>query len=724
MPRRVKTPSLLQMEVAECGAASLGIMLAYYKRVVPLAELRTKCGVSRDGSNAGALARAAEAYGLEVRGVSRELDEVREIPTPFIVFWDFNHFLVVEGFGRNKVWLNDPAVGHRKVTMAEFDRGFTGVALLMWPGEGFERGGKPPSMLRAMAARLRGFGKAIWFAVFAGFLLVIPGLVIPAFSQVFLDEIWIPRAGDWLRPLLVAMGFALIANGVLKAMQLACLRRLRLALSARMSSIYFRHCLRLPAGFYAQRFSGEIASRNTLNDQVAGILSGQLAQTAIDVVMMVFYAALMFVYDATLTWIGIAFASVNFLVLKRISAWRIEANMRMMQEEGKVSGASIAGLQSMETIKASGMESGFFYRWAGYYSNSANARQEIGLTNYIVNQLPVLLSGVTTMLVLGVGGWYVIEGKLTIGMLVAFQILMTRFQAPVKNMVGLGQTMLDLRGDLARIDDVLAHDVDPSEKLPAIPEEEVPDLRLSGRLEIKGLTFGYNPTADPLIEDLDLTLQPGARVALVGGSGSGKSTVAKLVSGLYRPWAGEVLLDGKGREQHSTAVLSNSVAMVDQDVLLFAGTLRENLTLWDDTVPDHVLLQACRDAEIIDRVQTFPGGLDGVLTEAGGNLSGGERQRLEIARALAQNPSMLVLDEATSALDTESERLIVERIALRGCSCLVVAHRLSTIRDCDEIIVLDQGKVLERGTHEELWRKKGAYAKLLEVDEGAVLEGA
>jgi len=716
------------MEVAECGAASLGIMLAYYGKIVPLAELRTRCGVSRDGSNAATLVRAARTYDLEADGYSVDLEDLEDdFEVPFVVFWDFNHFLVVEGFTRDKVLLNDPAVGHRRVTREEFDKSFTGVAVEMTPGENFQKGGQKPSMVSALRSRLQGFHKALVFAVLAGFLLVIPGLVIPAFSQVFLDQILIQGRGEWLKPLLVAMGVAVTAHLLLKFLQLLCLRRLRLALSARMSSIFFRHCLKLPAGFYAQRYAGEIATRTAMNDSVAGILSGRLAQTAIDVVMMVFYAAMMFFYDVSLTSIGIVFALVNFVVLRKISHWRVEANMRVLQEYGKVQGASIAGLQSMETIKASGMESGFFYRWAGYYANGLNSRQGLQLTNTALAQLPPLLSGLTTMLILALGGWYVIDGQLTIGMLVAFQILMTHFQAPVANLVDLGQTMQDLQGDLSRLDDVLAHEVDPGEDRPLLGAdagEGEPKLRLSGQLEVKNLTFGYNPTKPPLLENFSMTLKPGQRIALVGGSGSGKSTIAKLVTGLYQAWEGDILFDGVRREELSQGLLANSLSMVDQEVMMFGGTLRQNLTLWDETIPESTLLQACHDAEIVDRVHAFPGGLEGELSEGGGNLSGGERQRLEIARSLVCNPSILVLDEATSALDTESERLIVERIALRGCSCLIVAHRLSTIRDCDEIIVLDQGKVLERGTHEELWQAGGAYAKLLRVDEGAMLEGA
>lgn len=719
--RRVRTPTLLQLEAAECGAAALGILLAHHGLIVPLAELRVECAVSRDGSNALNMVRAARRYGLEIKAFSKEPEELLALEPPFIVFWNFNHFVVVEGLGARKVHINDPASGHRTVGVREFDESFTGVVLTAETLPEFKRGGHRPSVIGGLRRRFRGLGGSLSYAVLAGFLMVLPALSIPALTQVFLDDILIEGHAEWLPAVLVGMGIAVLLGGLLRFLQLVALRRMRVALSARMSAGFFWHLLSLPVAFYSQRFSGEIGDRTSLNDKVANVLSGQLAQTVIDVAMMVFYVALMLFYDVRLTLIGLVFAGLNFIALRWMSRRRVESNMRLLQEYGKVAGVAIAGLQNIESIKASGMEAGFFRRWAGHFAGASNTRQDLELADRVLGSLPGLFSSLATMLVLALGGLYVVEGHLTIGMLVAFGVLMMGFLRPVEGLVLLGSTMQELHGDLARLDDVLAH---PGEQAPPADErsEGSERLRLSGRLELRSVTFGYNPSAPALVEDFDLALEPGRRVALVGGSGSGKTTLARLVCGLYQPWSGEILLDGEPRGELPSTLLASSLALVDQDVLLFAGSVRENLTLWDPTVLDAKLLEACEDAEILDRVRSLSGGLSGQLLEGGSNLSGGERQRLEIARALATEPVILVLDEATSALDAETERRIVERIALRGCTCLIVAHRLSTIRDCDEILVLDGGRVVERGTHEELWALGGAYAELLRTDEGSLVE--
>ena len=713
---RVRTPTVLQMEAVECGAAALSIILSYYGRIVPLTELRRNCGVSRDGSKASNVLKAARLYGMEAKGFKKPLEALRELKLPLIVFWNFNHFLVLEGFGKDTVYLNDPATGPRTVTPDEFDRAYTGVVLLLEPGENFEKGGKKKGILPALNARLSNSRDAILFCFLAGLILTIPRLAVPAFTQVFVDEILVQNRQDWIRPLLLGMLFAAGLRGGVAKLRLTYLRRLMLKLSAAMSGSFIWHILRLPSSFYAQRFAGEISSRSQLNDKVADILAGRLATTIIDTVMIVFYALIMFVYDWVLTLVAIAFAVTNFLALRYLSRSRVDANIRLSQESGKVAGVAISGIQTIETVKASGLESDLFAKFAGYYAKSLNAQQELAVPTQMLNTIPVLLTALATTTILVVGGFRVIDGTLSIGMLVAYQTLTGEFLSPVNQLVNFGSTLQELEADLTRLDDVLENPVDPEterENNTANIAADIHSFRLQGNVELRSLVFGYSPLTEPLIQGLDLRIAPGQRVALVGGSGSGKSTVAKLVTGLYRPWSGEILLDGRPRQSIPRAVLATSLAMVEQEIFLFAGTVRENLTLWDDTVPEADLVNACQDAAIHELILEMPGGYDAQLNEGGMNLSGGQRQRLEIARALVRNPQVLVLDEATSALDAETELIIDRNLRRRGCSCIVVAHRLSTIRDCDEIIVLDRGRVVQRGTHDLLRQRPGIYTRLV-----------
>jgi ATP-binding cassette, subfamily C, bacterial len=723
--RRRRTPTLLQMEAVECGAAALGIILGYYDRIVPLAELRQACGVSRDGSKASNIINAARSYGLQAKGFKVDLAGLRKLQCPYIVFWNFNHFLIVEGFAKDKVYLNDPATGPRTVSLPEFDQSFTGVVLVGEPGEEFQPGGRKPSLTLSLWDRLQSSLGALIYCIIAGLLLVIPGLAIPAFSQAFVDNVLIEGRSDWLRPLILGMILTAILNGFLTLLQLQFLRRMKIKLAVGMSSRFLWHILRLPVSFYDQRFAGEISSRVRLNDSLANLLSGRLATTVISGFTVVFYALVMLQYDVVLTAIGIAFVIMNVSVWRWVSRQRVDANLRLMQEQGKVSGVAISGLQSMETLKASGLESEFFSRWAGYYAKAINARQEMDATNQNLGVLPSFLTSITSMLLLAVGGLRVMDGVLSIGMLIAFQALMQRFLEPVNNLVSLAGELQEMEGNLGRLDDVLRNAIDPAVEQDislSLTQSAAANVRLQGYVELRNITFGYNRSAPPLIENFSLSLKPGQRVALVGGSGSGKSTVAKLVCGLYEQWAGEILFDGQSRKHIPRSILTNSIALVEQDISLFAGSVRDNLTLWDSTVPFSNLVRACKDAAIQDVVLSMPGGYNADLAEGASNLSGGQRQRLEIARTLVNNPAILVMDEATSALDAEAEKKIDQKLRERGCTCVIVAHRLSTIRDCDEIIVFDRGKVVQRGSHEELQQVEGKYLQLIRSEGEAVRE--
>jgi NHLM bacteriocin system ABC transporter peptidase/ATP-binding protein len=739
LPRPVKTPTVLQMEAVECGAAALSIMLSYYGKSLPLEKLRVACGVSRDGLKATNIIKAAREYGMEAKGYAKSIEKLKQIKMPVIIFWNFNHFLVLEGFTSKGVYLNDPAQGRYRVSYQEFDDSFTGVVLMLKPGPDFEKGNEKQGLTAALRSRISTSKMSVAFIVLASLFLVIPGLVIPSFTQIFIDQYLVNRMSSFVMPLLLAMAGILTINGLLIYIQQYYLLRLETKLALTTSSQFLWHVFHLPTAFFTQRYSGDISNRVTLNDKVARLLSGDLANAMLNVVVVVFYAAVMFTYDWLLTMIGIVIAAINVIALRVVSRARTDGNRRLLNENGKLLGSTMSGISMIETLKASGRESDFFTTWSGHLAKVMNAQQELGWLSLRLNVVPPFLLSLNTTIIMGVGALRVMDGQMTLGMLVAFLYLMNNFIRPVNQLVAVGSKLQETEGDMNRIDDVLNYNVADEfvpKKETSLQEElaqvkgvyvkepdkqplhgnEVPPVanrKLSGQLELRDVSFGYTPAMPALIEEFSLNLQPGSRVALVGGSGSGKSTVARLVAGLYQPWEGQVLFDGIPREEIPRHVLNHSMAVIDQEVLMFKGSIKENIAFWDTIVPEHEIIRSAKDATIHEIIAARNHAYDSPVAERGSNFSGGQRQRLEIARALAINPTLLVMDEATSALDPKSEQIVMDNIRRRGCTCLIVAHRLSTIRDCDEIIVMKFGKIEERGTHEELMAKQGLYAELI-----------
>ena len=714
--KRHKTPTIMQMEAVECGAASLAMILGYYGRWVPLEELRVKCGVSRDGSKASNVMKAARSYGLTSKGFNKEPENLRTMSLPMVVFWNFNHFLVVEGFRNGKVYLNDPAAGPRVVSDEEFDLSFTGVVLTFKAGAEFKKGGQPQSVFAALKRRFVGLNDAIAYLVLVGVALVLPGLVVPVFSSVFIDKLLISGMESWLKPLLLGIVITALLRVALTWLESYYLLRVRTQIALASASKFFWHVLRLPVEFYTQRSPGEISSRVGINDKVAGMLSGDLARALLAVIQAVFFAALMLFYDVWLTLISIVVVSINVFVMQQVAQKTKEASQKLAIDGGKVHGATMSGLQVMETVKSSGGESSFFSKWAGYQAKYVNSEQAMARVGLVMGSVPALLTVLNSLLILGLGGVRVIDGHLSIGMLVAFQSLAASFTGPVQSLVGLGKKMLEVQGDMNRLDDVMQYREDPWLNRGPLPQAQGGRVaaKLAGKVELNNISFGYNPAGSALVENFNLVLNPGERVAIVGPSGCGKSTISRLVMGLYEPWGGSIKFDDQPREAFGRYEFFNSVALVDQDIVLFEGTIRDNLSMWDKNVSDQDIVQAAKDACIHDVIMSRPGGYDSKLAEDGVNMSGGQRQRLEIARALATNPRILVMDEGTSALDPATEQQIDENLRRRGCACIIIAHRLSTIRDADEIVVLSYGHIVERGTHDSLLQIDGGfYSRLI-----------
>ncbi|MES2118793.1 MAG: NHLP family bacteriocin export ABC transporter peptidase/permease/ATPase subunit [Pseudomonadota bacterium] len=711
-PRGAAIPLILQMEAVECGAAALAMLLAYHGKYVPLEQLRIDCGVSRDGSKASNIARAARLHGLQTQTLRMEVGHLRQVAAPAILFWNFNHFLVLAGFDGEHVLLNDPAKGRRRVSAEEFDQSFTGIVLTGQPGPGFAPAGRPPSLVAALRRRLTGAGRALAYLVLVGLALAVPGLVVPAYSAAFIDQVLVGGLHSWAWPLCGAMLATAALTGAMTWLQQHYLLKLETRIALSTTAAFFWHVLRLPVQFYHQRSAGDIGARVGLNDRVANILSADLAAGMLSVLTALFFGAVMLFYDVTMSLVTLAIVAVNVLVLRQVALKRRELNQKLSIDRGKVISTSMNGLMLIETLKASGAEADFFSRWAGYQARLMNSLQEASRGTIFLDLLPRFLTAANGALILGIGGARVMAGDMTIGMLVAYQALVASFVNPSNALVALGGKIQGFQGDMDRLDDVMRYP--PEAEIGAAPDGPAPPLaKLEGHLELRNVTFGYNRLEAPLLDDFSLVLRPGQRVALVGASGCGKSTIAKLVTGLYQPWSGAILFDGQPRSAWPRQLLLNSLATVDQDIALFAGTIRDNLTMWDRTVGQPALLAAARDACIHDVIAQRPGGYDSQVSEGGGNFSGGQRQRLEIARALTANPRLLVLDEATSALDPLTEQTVDGHLRQRGCSCLIVAHRLSSIRDCDEIILLDQGKVVERGSHQQLMALEGHYAKMI-----------
>jgi NHLM bacteriocin system ABC transporter peptidase/ATP-binding protein len=712
----VNTPTVFQMEAVECGAASLTMIMGYYKKFLPLSDVREACGVSRDGSKASNIVKAAEKYGLDSDGYRVEAEELKNMKPPMIIHWNFNHFVVFEGIKGNYAHLNDPAEGKRKVSLEEFKQSFTGIVLTFSPNKNFVPEGKQKTVLGSIKERLVGIRLAIFFVFLAGLGMIIPGLLIPTLSRLFVDRVLISKSTSLVTPLLLGLLFMGFLKSLLFNLQNIYLRKLQTKISVSTTSKFLWHLLKMPMNFFYQRFAADINNRVDSNSYMAEILSSEFASAGIDIFYIIFYFFLMIQYSVILTVVGTVISLANLVLLRYISGLTRMNNMRMLQESGKLSSISYTGINLIESIKAGGGEYSFFNKWAGHHAKLLDVEQSLGLNSVYISAIPMFFSSLCSIAILSLGSFEVLKGNLSIGALVGFQSLMQSFTSPINGLISFFTGLQKMKGTLDRLDDVLESKPDPMISINHIEPDRVnanSKVKLEGYIKLDKISFGYSPLEPPLIENFSLELKPGSRVALVGMSGSGKSTITKVVSGLYKEWSGDIYFDGINRKDIPKDIINNSLSVIDQEIVSFDGTIRDNIKLWDNSITDEAMVQACKDAYIHEDIISRKEGYDFYLKQGMSGFSGGQLQRLEIARVLAANPSIIIMDEATSALDSSTEKLIDLSIRKRGCTTIIVAHRLSTIRDSDKIIVLNRGKVEQEGTHEELKKVEGLYATLI-----------
>ena len=709
-----KVPIVMQLETLECGAACLCMIMAYYNKWVPLEKVREDCGISRDGSNGRNILKAARAYGFDAKGWRFEPETLKVMGKfPCIIHWNFNHFVVLNGFRGGRAYLNDPEKGIYSVSMKTFDECFTGICMQFEPTEAFVPSGKPKSMFSFAAKRLRGSASAIVFTLLTAVIAALMRFIQPAFSRVFLDHLLSGTDLEWTTPFLIFLCIFNTAEVLVSALQSVYSLRINGKMAAVGNASYMWKILKMPMKFYSQRMAGDIQQRQGANAQIANILIDIFAPLLLDAAMMIFYLAIMLRYSVVLTVVGIGSLTINAAVSAYISKKRMNIVRVQMRDSAKLASTTVSGIDMIETIKASGAENGFFRKWSGYQA-SVNIQQVKYLKlNEYLGMIPEFISSVTNLAVVFLGVWFTMQGKFTVGMVMAFQGFLQSFMSPAEAIITSGQSLQEMRTQMERVDDVMEY---PDEDVFAESDENCELHKLSGEIEIRNVFLGYSPLAEPIIKDFSMTVNAGKSIAIVGASGCGKSTISKLIAGLYKPWSGEILFDGKPIEQIQKSVFRGSVAVVDQDIILFEDTIANNIKMWDDSIEDFEMILAARDACIHDEIMQRPGGYNCRLSEGGRELSGGQRQRIEIARALAQDPTVIILDEATSVLDTVTEFLSFNSIRARKITCIVIAHRLSTIRSCDEIIVMEHGEIKAAGTHNELMENCETYRELVNMD--------
>ncbi len=706
-----KVPVVMQLETLECGAAALDMVLAYFGLWVPLEQIRKDCGVSRDGSNLKSIYRAAKKYGLTPRAFKCDAETLKQEATfPCIVFWEYNHFVVLDGFKKDRVFLNDPARGKITITFEEFKRSFSGVCMLFEPAEDFQPGGKPASILKFAVQRLTGTLPVFLMVIMTTLIASLSGILMPAFSRFFMDHLLTHSSPQWAEGFFVLLGLVILSQVLSLVIKAVYMLRLQGKMAAIANTRFLWHILRLPVEFFEQRMAGDIVSRQQSNQQITNILINTFTPLLLDSLTMIFNLLIMLNYNHFLALAGVISVGVNLILAQVISEKRINITRVQMRDTANLNGATVSGIDMIETIKSAGAENGFFTRWAGFQANAHNQSVSFTKLNQTLGQIPPLVSLLMSNLILYLGVRLIISGEWSIGLVSAFTGYLTAFSNPAATLINAGQQIQEMRTQMERVQDVFKYPLAEGQEHD-LPDEDL--AKLDGLVEMKGVTFGYNKLVEPILRNFSMRVESGKSIAIVGPSGCGKSTAAKLLTGLYPVWEGEILFSGKPINQINRSIFTSSVACVTQDITLFEDTIADNIRMWDKSIENFEVILAARDAEIHDDIIEREGDYSAPVSEGGRNFSGGQRQRIEIARVLAQDPTIIIMDEATSALDSQTEYRIMKAIADRGITRIIISHRLSIIRDCDEIIVMKDGEILDRGTHSDLLGRCEYYAELI-----------
>ena len=705
---------VMQMQALECGAACLDMILAYYGRFVPLSQLRKECGVNRDGSSLGTIISCAKYYGLDANAYKISAEELKiTIECPCMLFWNGNHFVVLDGYKNGRFKINDPGAGIVTYREEEFMKEYSGICAMFSPTETFEPGGSRDSVIGYLKSNLKGALPMAVLILITTLILVLIGILQPVFPRFMLDYLLTGRASSsWNK--IFFTGFIVIAviQLIVLWIQNSYLVKMQGKMAIYSSTKFMWHVLQLPMDFFSQRYPSDIINRSFANESVAYTIIMDYVPLTLQFFSMLFYLVMMLAYSPMLTAVGIIGMIINLLVTRAASKHSSNLMRVRLKNEAEFSNAGVNGIQMIETIKSCGSESGYFRKWAGLAAEYNNGTVEINQVNTIYEAVSGFITNLMSGLILCISVGLVMRGEWTIGIVSAFAAYLNQFTAPSMALVTSIASFRELSTNIERVKDVMEYKEDSVfAEAPVTASEEY--HKLTGNIEIKNVTFGYNTFKEPLIRNFSMKISPGERIAFVGSSGSGKSTIAKLLTGLCKPWEGEILYDGRKIEDIDRNIFVASVSSVDQSISMFPDTIYNNITMWDQSIPEDVVVQAAKDAEIYEDIMNCEKGMETRMIEGGRNFSGGQRQRIEIARALATEPSILIMDEATSALDAETEYKIIKGIRKKQLTTIMISHRLSAVRDCDCIIVLKNGVVLDRGTHGELMERCEYYAEMI-----------